>query len=474
MLSSRRRPVAVLLAALLASLTVVAAAPAADIYASNTIADVVERVSPTVVNIVAVTAARVQRNPLYGHPFFDQFFSFQWQNVIPPQRGEGSGFLVDRNGTILTNAHVVEGGDTIQVTLSDNRKYDARIKGISTRVDLAVLEIDDPDFKPLPHNMVAQYGDSDAIRVGEWVIAIGSPFSLEKTVTAGIVSATGRQLHISRERQYNNLIQTDASINPGNSGGPLFNIQGKVIGINTAINAAAQGIGFAIPINLARKIAGDIVKYGHVKRTWLGVEIQPVNQALARQLGLEKPIGVAVTRVVPGSPADKAGLEAQDILLTFDGTEILSPSELVEQIQEQRPGTKVTFSILRNGSRKTVQATVGELDSEDVSRNAVEGEGKFRVRGASGFGIVVRNITPADRRAENLPSKLKGVLISGVDRGSRAAALGLRQGDIILKINRSRIRDLRDFEKAVDQIRDDRGLLLSIYRDGYRLYVADS
>ncbi|MBI3894082.1 MAG: trypsin-like peptidase domain-containing protein [Candidatus Wallbacteria bacterium] len=446
-----------------------AALASGDFFSSNVIADVAEKQGKTVVNIVAQSRGKSVGVPFYD-PYLDRLFQFQ-QNIIPPRRGEGSGVLIDAKGLVLTNEHVVEGAEQLKVTLADGTAYAAKVKGVGHENDLAILEISDPDFKaPLPEENIAKLGDSNKLRVGEWVIAIGSPFSLQRTVTAGIVSALGRELHIDADRQYNNLIQTDASINPGNSGGPLFNINGEVIGINTAINPMGQGLGFAIPINLAKKISQDIVSYGKVQRSWLGAEVQPMSQLLARRLGLDRPGGAVITRIVAGSPAEKAGLKPRDVVLKFEDTRVSTPSQLVEMVQATAGDTRVTLTVQRDGKELSVPVTVGKMNREGATRPSSE---EKETADSKGFGIVLKVLGSSDRQRLNIPEEVSGLLVSQVADGSRAARLGVQTGDVIYEINGTKVTSLAVFDKVRGALKDDDGIVLGIYRGGYWLYVSE-
>ncbi len=319
-------------------------------FGPQTIADVAEKVSPSVVNIAV--SNKQSTNESAGPRKWQQ-----WRPKRQPVGGEGSGFFLDRKGRILTNHHVVEGGSSFSVTLFDGRRFDASLVGSDAQTDLAVLRLDDQAFAgPLPEKCVAKLGNSDKLRVGEWVIAIGSPYRLQRTVTAGIISALGRYIPSSEQRRYNNLIQTDASINPGNSGGPLVDLQGKVIGVNAAVRIQGQGLGFAIPVNLARKIKDDIVAVGRVRRSWLGISFEPMTNRLSRKLSLPRPYGVIVKNVTTNSPAEAAKIRSGDIILAVDGHEIENHSQLVEQIQETPIGETIEVTVLRG--RKKVERTV--------------------------------------------------------------------------------------------------------------------
>ena len=318
-------------------------------FGPHTIADVAEEVSPSVVNIA------VSNKPSASKTNAPR----KWQKWRPKRQegGEGSGFFLDREGRILTNHHVVEGGTHFDVTLFDGRRFIATLVGSDLQTDLAVIKLSDDAFAPpLPEKCVAKLGNSDKLRVGEWVVAIGSPYRLQRTVTAGIISALGRYIPTSESRRYNNLIQTDASINPGNSGGPLVDLKGHVIGVNAAVRIQGQGLGFAIPVNLARKIKDDILAVGRVRRSWLGITFEPMTNKLSRRLKLPRPYGVIVKSVTKGSPAGVAGLNSADIILVVDGHEIENHSQLVEQIQETPIGHSIEVTVLRG--RKKIKRTV--------------------------------------------------------------------------------------------------------------------
>ncbi len=446
-------------------------AGATDFFSGNVIAEVAEKQSKTVVNIVAQTRGKSVPRAYYD-PFLDRLFRGH-QNIIPPKKGEGSGFIVDPEGLILTNEHVVQGADAIKVTFFNGRAYKAKVKGISHEHDLALLQIEDRRFTgKLDDEMVAKLGDSNKIRVGEWVIAIGSPFSLEKTVTAGIVSALGRELHLDKTRRYNNLIQTDASINPGNSGGPLFNIRGEVIGINTAINPMGQGLGFAIPINLAKKIKEDIVLHGKVQRSYLGAQIQPVDQLLADQLGLDRPYGVVVTRLIQGGPGDRAGLRPRDVILEYNSVPIDQPSQLVEMVQATPAGQTRDLEVLRDGRRLTLKALIGIMDP-DASQRKPTRQSRRPKQASEGFGVTLRQLTSSDLSRLQLPSDIRGLLVADVESGSRAARMGVQERDIIYEINGSSMNTIRDFNRIKSKLTPSAPVVLGIYREGYWLYLTE-
>ncbi|HHW13961.1 MAG TPA: PDZ domain-containing protein [Firmicutes bacterium] len=331
---------------------------------TNAVADVAERVAPAVVKIETTYKSRVRYsdNPFFNDPFFRHFFGDFPQSGEETRQGLGSGFIFNaKEGYILTNDHVVRGADGIRVMVKDfDKPFEAKVVGSDQTLDLAVLKID-AGGKRLPE---VTFGDSSKIRVGEWVVAIGDPYGMDWTVTAGVISAKGRPLSFSddngRIRRYRDLIQTDAAINPGNSGGPLLNLAGQVIGINTAVNAAAQGIGFAIPINTAKEVLRDLIDHGKVARSYLGVSIADLTKEMADALELTVSKGVVVMDVVPGSPAEKAGLQRYDVILELNRTKVTSADQFVNLIQKQKIGETVALLVLRDNQTQIVTARVGE------------------------------------------------------------------------------------------------------------------
>jgi serine protease Do len=325
-------------------------------FGDNRIAEIVDSSASSVVNILVHSNQQRQMQI----PFRNGIFHFFAPGIRTPQRrGEGSGVIYDSSGLILTNHHVVKGADKITVTLSDGRKLSAVIEAENPESDLALLKLKDPMFSgSLEPKFVAKLGNSDRLRVGEWVIAIGSPFSLDGTVTAGIVSARGRNLNLGPQARYNNLIQTDASINPGNSGGPLLNLEGEVIAINTAINPQGQGLGFAIPINLAKRMIGDVSRFGRIQHSWLGVRVQDVKQELLPYLGLDSPHGALVELVIVDTPAARAGLKPRDVILEIDGQKVRNKDILIQKIQEIPAGKEVLLKIQRQGSPMDLRVTL--------------------------------------------------------------------------------------------------------------------
>jgi serine protease Do len=349
-----------------------------------------------------------------------------------PQQGQGSGFIVQSDGVILTNAHVVEGADEVRVRLPDRREFQGKVLGVDKPTDIAVVKI---DAKGLP---AVKLGDPKDVRVGEWVLAIGSPFGFENTVTAGIVSATSRSLP---DGTYVPFIQTDAAVNPGNSGGPLFNLKGEVIGINSQIYSRTggyMGLAFAIPINVAADVKDQLVKHGKVERGRLGVAIQEVSQGLARSFGLDRPHGALVASVEPGGPADKAGVKAGDVLLGINGRTIDRSAELPPLVAAVKPGTKAKLDVWREGGKRTLEVTVGELKPEQVAAGPTS-EG-----GSGKLGLAVRPLTDAEKR------QLDGVQGLLVENASGPAALaGIRPGDVVTAVNGKPVKSAGDLQAAV-------------------------
>jgi serine protease Do len=390
----------------------------------------------------------------FGDDFFDRFFG-----DIPRrdfrQRSLGSGFVIDKDGYILTNNHVVEGADEITVRLSDEHEFDGKIIGRDTKTDIALIKVKSAEGLP-----IAKLGDSDDLEVGEWVMAIGNPFGLEQTVTVGIVSAKGR---VIGSGPYDNFIQTDASINPGNSGGPLFNTRGEVVGINTAIVAGGQGIGFAIPINMAKSIVEQLKERGKVIRGWMGVIIQTVTPELAQSFGLKEGKGALVADVEESGPAAKAGIERGDVIIEFDGKSIDEMSELPRMVAETPVGRKADVKVIRDGKEKTFNLVVGELPEEVPERGAAEAE---RVD----LGLSVTEVTPEIAEQLDL-DEVRGVVVSSVEPGSPADEGGLRRGDVIREINRKRVDTLDAYYRQIDGIEKGENILILIQRGRNSLYV---
>lgn len=419
---------------------------------------------PTVVNVSTAKvikpqapARRSPSNPFGRDPFgdfFDRFFENAPQRPYT-SRSLGSGFIISDDGYILTNYHVVAGADEVKVKLSDSREFKAQVKGWDDKLDLALVKIEAKDHLP-----VAKLGDSDKTEVGEWVMAIGNPFGLGQTVTAGIVSAKER---VIGSGPYDDFIQTDASINPGNSGGPLINAGGEVIGINTAIVAGGQGIGFAIPVNMAKTVITQLKEKGKVTRGWLGVVIQSITPDLAKSFGLRGEAGALVSEVVKGSPAEKAGLKNGDIITEFDGRKIREMNELPRLVAVTPVGKKVKVTIIRNG--KPLHKTVV---IETMKEGA--GEGKSVVAKEK-LGITIAALTP-ELAAKMGIKETRGVVVTEVKPGSLAEESGIAAGDIVKEVDGVEIVTVADFEKAVSTYRKGSVARLLLQRGDSALYVA--
>ena len=392
-----------------------------------------------------------------GGPVFRHFFGNPFEQQTPhggpfhekgpsrdfKQRSLGSGFIIDRAGYIVTNNHVIENADQIKVKLADEREFEAELVGRDPNTDLALIQIKDaPDLVPL------ELGDSDALSVGSWVMAVGSPFGLEQTVTAGIVSAKGRALGSG---PYDDFIQTDASINPGNSGGPLLNMNGEVVGINTVIVADGQGIGFAIPVNMARGIVNQLQAHGSVTRGWLGVSIQDLSPELAEYYGIKDQKGALVVQVFEGDPAAKAGIKANDVIVEVDGKSIDSSRDLTNTIANLEVGKKTTVTLLRDGNKKTVDVKIAKRsDTSPLAQRKPEDSEKL--------GIEIAEITPQAAQRFGHSETEKGVLVVGVEPGSKADEAGVRQGDLVKEINRKPVTSVSELRSEIEK--DDQIQLL--------------
>ena len=394
------------------------------------------------------------KSPFGGRNPFEDFFGQLPRGdnrPAPKQRALGSGFIIDGSGYIVTNNHVIEGADTIVVTLSNKKEYDAKLIGRDPKTDLALLRIEDSkDLNPLA------IGDSDALSVGEWVVAIGSPFGLEQTVTAGIVSAKGRVIGAG---PYDDFIQTDASINPGNSGGPLINMKGEVIGINTAIIAGGTGIGFAIPINLAQGIVDQLKNNGEVTRAWLGVGIQDLTEELGDYYGIKDKKGILVTEVFENSPADKGGIKAEDVIISVDGKDVDSGRALSGMIANLHVGKRIRITVLRNGEKKDISVEVAKRTDDEVVAKKAMNE-------SDNLGIRVSDITPEIADRLGFDQEMKGVVILEVKQGSKAEEVGVRQGDLILAVNRVKVKTVDDYRTEVNGIDEGKKLQLLLRRPG--------
>jgi Do/DeqQ family serine protease len=428
--------------------------------------EVAKKVQPAVVNVT--TEKTITMRPwerfgddfFKGSPFEDFFKGFgspreRGKEYRHKQRSGGSGVIVDKEGYILTNNHVIEEADKVKIRLNDGREFTATVKGQDPRTDLAVLHI---KAKDLP---VAALGDSDKLEVGEWAIAIGSPFGLEHTVTVGVISAKGRSG--LGTGTYEDFIQTDASINPGNSGGPLINIDGEVVGINAMIIQPGTGIGFAIPINMAKQILNDLIKQGKVVRPWLGISVQDLTPEMMEHFKVKEKEGVLIGQVYSGTGAEKAGLASGDIIKSLDDKAIKNVNELVKEIQKRKVGQKVKLNIIRDGKGMTIEVTTTSQPDKPELAKEKEAEEKLGAR--------VQELTPQLSLRYRISGVKRGVIVVGVEDGSLADEMGLQEGDVILEINRKKVETIKDFEKAMKEADLEKGVLFHLHRKGSSFYL---
>jgi len=428
-----------------------------------------KKAKPIVVNISTTQVSEGRGSPQeFGSPFgggeedpfndfWRRFFGGPQPRGPQRQRSLGSGFIIDGDGSILTNNHVVENASKIVVKLSNDQEYEAKVIGRDQKTDIAIIKISATTSLP-----AAGLGDSDKLEVGEWVVAIGNPFGLDSTVTSGIVSAKGR--HIG-QGPYDNFIQTDASINPGNSGGPLINLRGEVIGINTAIFSRTGGnigIGFAIPINLVKELLPQLRGKGKVTRGYLGVLIQKVTPEIGESLGMEKSYGALVANVSKDGPADKAGVKVGDVIVEFDGKEVKDSGDLPIIVARTPVDKKVRMKVVREKKEIALSVAVGELKEEEVVA-AVPEKGEM--------GLTVQRLTP--QMAESLGlEKTEGVVVTSVEAGSAGDDAGIRRGDIILEVDRKAVRNLDEYKKAIAGSRKGRGVLFLVRRGDSTIFLA--
>jgi serine protease Do len=422
-------------------------------------------VSPAVVNISTTQVVKFNRpqtrNPFGRQDPFDEFFNNFFGRMPKEQkrRSLGSGFIISPEGYILTNNHVVEKADEVTVTLLDKEEFKAKVVGTDPKTDIALIKIDAK--KKLTY---VELGDSDKLDVGEWVLAIGNPFGLGHTVTAGIVSAKGR---IIGSGPYDDFIQTDASINPGNSGGPLFNLKGEVVGINTAIVQGGQGIGFATPIRLAKSVLGQLKEKGKVTRGWLGVYIQRLTPEAAENLGISGRQGALVSDVTSGAPAEKAGIRSGDVIVAFNGKEIRDEHDLPQAVASMTPGKTVDVRLLRDGKEMTIAVTIAEMEGEPAKPAGGHELSK-------NLGLTVQDITPEIAQRFEIENT-KGVVVTGVEDGSPAEDAGFNEGDIIRVIlrqnKRNPVTNAAEFAKLVMKFQSDKTILFLVERGDARILL---
>jgi len=434
-------------------------------YGPPPLAPLVNNVKDSVVNLSSTRTISTEGllgpgsklRQYFGDEFFERFFG----NIPRELQTEalGSGFLIDNEGHILTNSHVIQNATEIKVTFLNKKTYDAKVVGTDPKTELALIQLIGENIElPLP----ARLGNSDAMEVGDWVMAVGNPFGLGNTVTQGIISATGRVIGAG---PYDDFLQTDAAINPGNSGGPLFNMGGEVIGINTAIVAQGQGIGFAIPINMAKELLPQL-KEGKIVRGWLGIAIQSVTPELQKFFGLKERQGVIVVQVLPDSPAEAAGIEQGDVILTLNGKPIEDANSFSLHVSEIKPGNQADLGILRNGKRITKTVTVGEMP-EEVGKPS-----RFKVQEEKGrYGFTVQNLTGQLAESLGLGPNVTGVVVTEVQPGGAADNSGLQVGDVIQAVNRQPVTTVSDFRNVIKSQPKGRPLLLLIRRGENSFYI---
>ncbi len=417
----------------------------------------VEKVGPAVVNIFTEEAPRKMKNPFrdfMGDHLFEKFFEDFYQQRQSDRRSLGSGVLIDPKGYILTNEHVVAKAVRVKVTLIDNREFEGKVVGADIKSDLAVIKID--PIPPLPY---VKMGRSDDLMIGETVIAIGNPFGLKHTVTTGIISAVNRTIRASEKQVFNDFIQVDASINPGNSGGPLLNINGSLIGINTAIFREAQGIGFAIPIDKARRIVDDLLQYGKVRRGWLGVSVQDLTPKVARHFHLDHVHGVLVTNVFRRSPAKRVGLQPGDILLSIDGHEIADKSDYFRQIASYTVDDHFRLGYLHDGHRRRARVHISSISPDAAGEMAKQW-----------LGVSVKDINWKHAKRYNIIAR-SGVVVMKVRPNGPSGGVGILPGDVIRQMNESKIRNMKEFNTAILEAGKLSSVLLLVQRGRNSYYV---
>ena len=433
--------------------------------------EIAKSVKPAVVNIAATRTGKAGEGPQgspFDDPFFRRFFGDEFKRDMPKERkenGQGSGVIVDPSGLIITNNHVVNKADDIRVVLSDKREFKAKLIGTDSKTDIAVIKIEATGLSPIA------WADSDQLEVGEFVLAVGSPFGLTQTVTMGIVSAVGRaSMGIA---EYEDFIQTDAAINPGNSGGALVNVRGELVGINTAIfsqSGGNMGIGFAVPSNLAHSIMDQLVRTGKVVRGWLGVSIQELSPELARQFGMTETKGVLVSDVMEDSPAKKAGFERADVIVEFDGKPMNSPTHLRNAVAQTPLGKNISIKLIRDKKLKTLDVTIVEQPKSMAQSGSEEREESIAPTGVLS-DLEVHELTEELAGRYGLKSSEQSVVVTRVRPGSMVEEIGVREGDLILEINRKTVTSLKTYERLRSGLSKDQAVLLLVKRQGRSLYL---
>ncbi len=440
---------------------------------SKNFVEIAKSVKPAVVNIAATRTGKAGENP-HGSPlddpffrkfFGDEFFKRDAPQREPKERGQGSGVIVEANGLIITNNHVVNKADDIRVFLSDKREFKGKLIGTDTKTDIAIVKIEATGLPTVP------WADSDQLEVGEYVLAVGSPFGLTQTVTMGIVSAVGRaSMGIA---EYEDFIQTDAAINPGNSGGALVNVRGELVGINTAIfsqSGGNMGIGFAVPSNLSRAIMDQLVRTGKVVRGWLGVAIQDLTPELATQFGITDTKGVLVSDVMAESPAKKAGFERADVIVEYDGKSMDSPTHLRNAVAQTPIGKKVPVKLIRDKKPKTIEVTIVE-QPKSLGQPSAEENRESAVSSGVLSDLDVRELNEELTARYGLKATERGVVVVSVKSGSAAEEMGVREGDVILEVNRKPVSSLKSYEQAASGLAKDQAVLLLLKRKGQTIYL---
>jgi serine protease Do len=456
---------AVLATLLLATLALTGAAP----VRAQSLPDfrqIVLDTSPAVVKILVEHSSDMRGHPEIDQDDIPEFLRRYFQIPQPQPRGRrgmsmGSGFMISADGFIVTNNHVVEDADEVTVRLSDRREYDAEVIGVDPRSDLALLRI---EAEGLPY---LNLGTDDELQVGEWVLAIGSPFGLDYSVTAGIVSAKGRSLPTENGENYVPFIQTDVAINPGNSGGPLFNLRGEVVGVNSQIftrSGGSIGLSFAIPVSVVRNVVAQLKESGEVTRGWLGVTIQNVDRNLADSFGLDRPRGALVSQLAPGGPAEEAGIEPGDVIVTFDGQEIETSADLPHVVGLIAPGTEVEVEVIRDRRERSIDVTVGGLDADDEPGSAYAG-------GDGGTGRIGISIETAPEEMLSRWDLSGGVLVREVDEDSPAGRAGLMPGDVITMVGSTPVRSVEAFREATEDLEPGDSVPLRLIRRGAPLFI---